>query len=100
MSLEKNIKNTLKSNFEVDHLEVINESYMHSGPDNAETHFKVILVSEQFQGLKLIERHRKINTLLKNELSNGVHALSLHLFTNNEWDAKEQTTKDSPLCAK
>ncbi|MBT7543551.1 MAG: BolA family transcriptional regulator [Gammaproteobacteria bacterium] len=99
MSVEKKIKHTLSDNFELSHLEVINESHMHSGP-NTETHFKVILVSEQFEDVKLVQRHRKINKLLKYELDNGVHALSLHLFTKSEWDTKGQSVKDSPLCAK
>ena len=40
---------------------------MHSGPDDAETHFKVIMVSEDFINLKLIERHRSINELMKDQ---------------------------------
>ena len=43
--------------------------------------------------------NRKINTLLKYELENGVHALSLHLFTQSEWKTKEEYVKDSPPCA-
>jgi BolA protein len=99
MSVEKNIENTLSSSFNVSHLEVINESHMHSGP-NTESHFKVILVSDQFEDVKLVQRHRKINELLKYELENGVHALSLHLFTQSEWKDKEEYVKDSPLCSK
>ena len=83
MNVEKKIEHTLRDNFQLSHLEVINESHMHSGP-NTETHFKVVLVSEEFKDVKLVQRHRKINELLKYELENGVHALSLHLFTMDE----------------
>ena len=99
MSVEKKIEHTISDNFEFSHLEVINESHMHSGP-NTETHFKVVLVSEEFEDIKLVQRHRKINELLKYELENGVHALSLHLFTKDEWKEKDEYVKDSPLCAK
>ena len=99
MSVEKKIEHTLSDNFMLSHLEVINESHMHSGP-NTETHFKVILVSDEFNGIQLVQRHRKINELLKYELENGVHALSLHLFTMNEWEDKNEYVKDSPPCAK
>ena len=99
MSVEKKIEHTLSDNFNLSHLEVINESHMHSGP-NTESHFKVILVSDEFEDVKLVQRHRRINELLKFELENGVHALSLHLFTNNEWKDKEEYVKDSPPCAK
>ena len=99
MSVEKKIEHTLSDNFKLSYLEVINESHMHSGP-NTESHFKVILVSDEFDGIQLVQRHRKINELLKYELENGVHALSLHLFTMNEWEAKNEYVKDSPPCAK
>ena len=98
MNVEKKIEHTLRDNFQLSHLEVINESHMHSGP-NTETHFKVVLVSEEFKDVKLVQRHRKINELLKYELENGVHALSLHLFTMDEWKEKDEYVKASPPCA-
>ncbi len=98
MSVEKKIEHTLSDNFDLSHLEVINESHMHSGP-NTDSHFKVILVSDEFKDVKLVQRHRRINELLKFELDNGVHALSLHLFTKDEWKEKEEYVKDSPPCA-
>ena len=98
MSVEKKIEHTLSDNFDLSHLEVINESHMHSGP-NTDSHFKVILVSDEFKDVKLVQRHRRINELLKFELENGVHAISLHLFTKDEWKEKEEYVKDSPPCA-
>ena len=40
---EKNVYNFWAATFEPIHLEVINESHMHSVPKNSETHFKVKL---------------------------------------------------------
>lgn len=37
------------------HLEVINESYMHNVPASAETHFKVVVVSNKFENVPLIQ---------------------------------------------
>ena len=99
MSVQNIIETKIREALLPSHLEVINESHMHSGP-NTESHFKVILVSDQFEDVKLVQRHRKINELLKYELENGVHALSLHLFTQSEWKDKEEYVKDSPPCAK
>ena len=100
MTVEQTIEKKVKDTYALSHYEIINESSMHNVPPNAETHFKVVLVSDEFQNLKLIERHRKLNELLKDELANGIHALSLHLFTQDEWAAKEEQAKESPLCAK
>ena len=69
MSVEKKIEHTLSDNFVLSHLEVINESHMHSGT-SPETHFKVILVSDEFDGIQLVQRHRKINELVETPLDN------------------------------
>ena len=49
-------------------LEVRNESFMHNVPEGSETHFKVTVVSGAFEGMKLLQRHRKVNELLSEEL--------------------------------
>lgn len=53
--IEKSMKTKLKEKLEPNRLEIINESYMHNVPKGAETHFKVVVVSEQFEGLPLIQ---------------------------------------------
>jgi len=80
------------------HLEVINESYMHNVPKGAEKHFKVIVVSEQFTGKPLIKRHRLVNDILKEELSTSVHALSIIAKTPEQWTENSNVGK-SPPCA-
>lgn len=95
------VKNSIESklkNIKFDHLEVINESHMHSVPVNSETHFKLILVSTEFLGKPRIQRHRFINDLLKEELAGPVHALSLKLYTPEEWSAHNPETLKSPDC--
>ncbi|KII80361.1 BolA family protein [Vibrio renipiscarius] len=79
------------------HLDVINESYMHNVAPGSESHFKVIVVSDQFDGLRLIARHRIINQILADELANHIHALAIHTYTPAEW-SELQTAPDSPLC--
>lgn len=91
------IKQKLIDGFSPVHLEVINESNRHNVPLNSETHFKVIVVSEQFEGLRLLARHRLINTNLAEELANGVHALSIHTYTLEEWQDDVQVPK-TPNC--
>lgn len=77
-------------------LQIDNESHLHSGPAT-DSHFKVTLVSPQFDGMRTVARHQKIYGLLTEELIGPVHALSLHLFSPNEWQG-EQQIPDSPNC--
>ena len=78
-----------------------NESYLHSVPSDAETHFKITVVSDHFVGKRLVQRHQVLNRLLSEELKTGVHALSIHTFTNQEWQQYlDEHVKPpvSPLC--
>jgi BolA protein len=80
------------------HLEVVNETHMHSVPEDAESHYKVVVVSPQFEGKPLVQRHRLINATLAEELENGIHALALHTITPDEWFEKNSQAPDSPPC--
>jgi BolA protein len=51
-----------------------------------ETHFRVTIVSEEFKGKPLIKRHRMINELLKEEFTQGLHALQLVTKTPEEYN--------------
>lgn len=98
-SVQNSIQSKLQQRFHPAHLEVQNESHMHSVPPNSETHFKVVLVSEIFAGMMKVKRHQSIYTELADELAGPVHALALHLYTPEEWGVKQQPVPDSPLCA-
>ncbi|ANS84615.1 Protein BolA like protein [Vibrio scophthalmi] len=95
--LQEVIQTKLHQQLSPKHLDVINESYMHNVAPGSESHFKVIVVSEQFEGLRLIARHRIINQTLADELANHIHALAIHTYTPSEW-LDLQRAPDSPMC--
>ena len=80
------------------HLEVINESGNHNVPKGSETHFKVVMISDKFEGLRLIQRHRMVNEILHEELDGPIHALSLHLYTSQDWEKRFGSVPKSPPC--
>ena len=98
MNRKQRIEIKLKNALDPLHLDVVDESYMHAVPADSESHFKVLAVSDAFIGLPLIDRHRRLNQLLDAELQNGLHALTLHTWTPDEWHAKGGTTPTSPPC--
>ena len=97
MSVQTLIESKIESALQPSVLEVENESHMHSGPA-AESHYRLVVVSEDFTGKKLLARHRIINKLLADELSGGVHALAMHTFTPEEWADRGETASPSPAC--
>lgn len=98
MQIQRQIEEKLRKGFEPLHLEVANESHMHNVPAGSESHFRVVLVSEQFEGKPLIQRHRAVNRILGEELQGGVHALALHTMSPEEWFDKGGEAPESPPC--
>ena len=98
MTLHETIVDKLTSALHPEHLDVENESRMHNVPAGAETHFKVLVVSAAFEGLTLIDRHRKVNAVLAEELKRGLHALTMRTLTPAEWAEQEGGPFKSPPC--
>ena len=98
MSVQAEIESLLQSGLNPSHLQVVNESFMHNVPPNSETHFKVVIVSEAFDGKRSVARHQSVYSLLGEQLSGPVHALALHTFTGEEWRNSEESAPDSPQC--
>ena len=97
MNIQESITEKLNAGLQPSFLEVVNESHMHSVPPNSETHFKVVAVSDVFDGKRPVARHQAIYALLSEELAGPVHALALHTYTGKEWETKGQAP-DSPDC--
>jgi BolA family transcriptional regulator, general stress-responsive regulator len=69
-------------------LRVVDESHLHEGHaghrPGGQTHFRVYIVSEVFQGKSRVDRHRAINAALAAELAGSVHALAIHATAPGE----------------
>ncbi|MGY8992269.1 MAG: BolA family protein, partial [Rhodospirillales bacterium] len=50
MSVQSVIESKISESLAPSYLEVINESHMHSVPPGSESHFKVIIVADSFEG--------------------------------------------------
>ena len=96
MSRKERIKKTLSEAFTVEALEIVNESHMHLGP-RTESHYKVHMVSKDFESLSRLERQQQVYVLMKTEFDEGLHALSLCLKTPQQV-SKDQKSLKSPGC--
>ncbi len=98
MQLQNQIIHKLSNALTPVHLEVVNESGNHNVPAGSESHFKVTLVADVFEGESLVKRHQRLYQVLAEELKSGVHALAMHLYTPAEWREKEGAAPLSPPC--
>ncbi|EES05477.1 hypothetical protein BDA96_04G240200 [Sorghum bicolor] len=89
LSRAARMRQKLQSVLEASALDIEDVSYQHAGhaavKDNAnETHFNVKVVSPKFEGQSLVKRHRMVYDLLRDELSSGLHAVSIVAKTPKE----------------
>ncbi len=96
--VRQEIETKLQAAFKPSHLEVIDESYRHNVPAGSESHFKIILVSNEFVEQRMLSRHRSVYRILAKELEEGVHALALHTYTEKEWTELGGSVLASPAC--
>src|SRR5690606_16049499 len=97
MSVSRQIEENVRTHFNPVHLEVINESHNHNVAPGSQTHFKLVMVADTFQGQTAVARHRGVYGVLSEQLQSGVHALALHLYTPEEW-TQIAKAPDSPDC--
>lgn len=73
--LEDIIYQAIAANLPCDYLDVTGDG----------RHFEAIVVSESFNNQSRINRHRLIYAALGDRMKEEVHALSMKLYTNEEW---------------
>lgn len=87
------MRRKLTEAFAPERLELEDDSWKHAGhhheggidaKDGGESHFQLTIVSEAFAGQGRVTRQRAVNTVLKEELSGPVHALSIRAQTPQE----------------
>lgn len=91
------IEQKLNQNFELSHLTIENESHMHSGPAT-DSHFKLTLVSDDFNGKRPVARHQMVYAVLADELAGAIHALAVHPYTSDEWQQRNGQVPQSAPC--
>ncbi|KAK6455408.1 bola protein [Scheffersomyces xylosifermentans] len=90
--IEETIVEKLVQNLKPSYLKIANDSQKHAhhagirGATNVtESHFRIEVVSNAFEGKNMPTRHRLIYGLLDDELKNkGVHALQMKTKTESE----------------
>lgn len=98
MSMLEHLRNKLTSSLELEYIEIINESHLHNTPPDSESHFKAVLVSNDFNQKMPVKRHQMVYCLLADEMQNRIHALALHTYTPAEWQTRAEQAPATPDC--
>lgn len=88
MSVQSILEAKLKLAFRPKALDVRDEWSQHEGHSGwkpgGETHFRVYIIAEAFEGKSRVDMHRMINEVLADELAGPVHALAIHASASGE----------------
>ena len=85
------IKNSIKSAITIIKIEIIDQSANHSNhPGNSGGgHYKALIISNDFNGKNLIERHQMIYRALGKLMTNEIHAFSMKTMTEEEFKTND-----------
>lgn len=88
MTVKEQIESKLAEAFRPSQIKVVDESDKHAGHMGArpegETHFRVHMTSDAFEGMSRLERQRAVYAVLSEEMADRVHALQLRLSSVTE----------------
>ena len=88
MSLHSRMREKLMIALNPTRLDLVNESHLHAGhsssPGTGESHFRLLIVSDDFTGKSRVARHRIVNDVVLDELRDGVHALAIKALAPGE----------------
>ena len=96
MFVQNKIEKLLKDNLNVSNLLIRNDSYKHNVPPNSESHFNVQIVSDDFEGLSQIQRHKTVYKAVGALLAE-IHAFSITAMTTSEFK-ENPSLRDTPDC--
>ena len=98
MSVEATIESKLIEELSPARLRIDNDSKRHAGPAT-DSHFRLIIVSDAFEGNNRVGRQRMVYACLADELAGPVHALQMKCLTPAEYDAADgEVTLKAPPC--
>ena len=88
MNISEKISHLIKKEIDVLEIQIIDESYKHANhqKDTRGGHFKLRIVSDSFIDMTLLNRHKLIYQILDKMMKVEIHALSMKLLTNLEYD--------------
>lgn len=80
------IRQKLEEAFKPDLIEIIDHSAAHAGHagNTGGGHYHVTLVSAQFEGKSLVQRHQLVYQALGDMMKDDIHALGINALTPSE----------------
>lgn len=76
MSKQQELLERIQAEFQPHFATVENESHMHSSGRGSDSHFKLVIVSDAFEGMRKVQRHQKLYQLFADDLKKWYSRIS------------------------
>ncbi len=90
MDTRARIEQRLREALDPVELDVLDLSAAHAGHAGASSgggHFRVLVVSDVFEGMSQVARQRRIYEILADEMQSAIHALSMTCLSRSEYES-------------
>jgi BolA family transcriptional regulator, general stress-responsive regulator len=88
MTVEERIEKKIRKSFEPEYMDIKNQSHLHAGHQghdgSGQSHFRLVVVAQRFEGKSRLERQRMIYKILEEEFQDSLHALSIAAYAPGE----------------
>jgi BolA protein len=99
MTMADRIEKRLLAELSPERMSLVNESHQHNVKQGAESHWNLIIVAQAFDGKNRVARQRAVYGALKEEMQDGIHALTMKALTPAEWEeAGGEVSNPAPKC--
>ena len=82
ISFFEQVKEKINKNINPENITLIDNSHLHTKHksfDSKKFHIKIIISSKELKKMNKIEAHKKIFSILKDEMNNRIHALEIEI---------------------
>ncbi len=90
--ITQQLEHALTRAFQPIHLEIRNDSHKHAShreaPNTGDSHFHITLVSQKFESMSRVHRHRLVYESIADLIEGPIHALAIQTMTPDEWQQK------------
>ena len=85
--ITERIKNILEKHINIYSISIDDLSWKHKNHPGNDSggHYRIIIISDRFVGMKILDRHKLIYNFLENMIKREIHALSLETKTIDEF---------------
>ena len=90
-AIKAEMRSRLETQMDLSHFEVKDFTGRHLNHKQHEGgfHLESIIVTDDFDGQNLVQRHRKVYEAMGELMNHEIHALSMKTYTQAEWEEKQ-----------